>query len=112
MSGMTKFLLATTMLIAASARADATADLFAKRCAGCHGGDGAGHTKLATKVKVPDFTSAKEQGDTTDKEIKDAITDGVKDSKMPAWKERLTAEEIAALSKYVRTLGPSKSVAK
>lgn len=99
-------LLALAVVLSAPARADDTSELFAKKCAGCHGGDGMGHTKLAEKpgVKLPDFTGAKWQKETTAKEIVEAIADGVKDTKMPAWKEKVSAEQMAGLAKYLRTL--------
>jgi mono/diheme cytochrome c family protein len=94
-----------TALSAVPALGDETSDLFEKKCATCHGVDGKGQTKMGRKFGAPDFTGDKWQKETTDKEIQKAIEDGIVEEgkrKMPAWKEKLTAEQIAALGKYSR----------
>jgi len=82
-------------------------ELFAKsKCISCHGEDGRGDTDKGRKLKAPDFTSAKWSEETTDKEIRDTIRKGVKNKKgkvlMPAFKTKLTPEQIEELAAYVR----------
>ena len=82
-------------------------DLFARsKCVTCHGEGGRGDTDKGRKLKAPDFTSAKWSEETTDKEIRDTIRKGVKNKKgkvlMPAYKTKLTPEQIEELATYVR----------
>jgi len=78
------------------------AEIFDRKCDFCHGEDGRGQTKKGKKLKAPDFTSPKFQKETTDKEILSAIEDGVLKKKMPAFKTKLTADQIQLLAAYVR----------
>ena len=80
-------------------------EIFEQKCKFCHGEDGRGKTKKGKQYKVPDFTSKKFQKNESDEEIKDAITNGVPKSKMKAFKDKLTPDQIDALAKYVRALG-------
>jgi mono/diheme cytochrome c family protein len=84
------------------------ADLFSRsKCALCHGEDGKGKTNKGKKLQVPDLSTEKWNKETTDKEILETISDGTKDKKgnvrMPAFKSKLTPEEIQTLAAYVRT---------
>jgi mono/diheme cytochrome c family protein len=95
-----------TALSAVPALASETSDLFEKKCSTCHGLDGKGDTKMGKKFHAPDFTGDKWQKETTDKEIQKAIEEGVVEDgkrKMPAWKGKLTPEQISDLGKYSRT---------
>ena len=83
-------------------------DTYEKKCLFCHGADGRGKTKKGRKLKAPDFTSAKWQTSTADEEIEDAITNGVPKTKMPAFKAKLSPDEIMALGKYIRAFGEAK----
>jgi mono/diheme cytochrome c family protein len=80
-------------------------EIYEKRCTVCHGGDGKGKTKKGRQLKAKDFTRSRFQQHTTDKEIVDAITNGIKKRKMPAFKDKLSPEEIQALVGYVRAFG-------
>lgn len=74
---------------------------FAKNCEPCHGptGDG-GVVKIDNKqIKVPSL-KAEHAIKHTDAEIIDYITNG--HEAMPAFKDKLTAEEITELVRYVR----------
>ena len=75
--------------------------VFKARCAGCHGSDGKGKSAIGT----PDFTSAKTQSGISDADMIDTITNGRKGTIMPAWKGKLSDEEIAAVTAYLRSLG-------
>ena len=75
--------------------------VFKARCTGCHGSDGKGKAAIGT----PDFTSAKTLSALSDTDVVDTISNGRKGTIMPAWKGKLSDEEIAAVAAYVRSLG-------
>lgn len=79
--------------------ADAKA-LWTANCAKCHGGDGTGQTGIGKKLKIKDYTSAEFQAAFKDEEIAKEITDGKE--KMPAFKEKLKADEVKALVDFIR----------
>ena len=66
----------------------------------CHGPDGKGYSAL----KTPDFTSEKWQAAHSDKEIRETITNGKKDTMMKGFGDKLKPEEIQVLVQYVRAL--------
>ncbi len=77
------------------------APIFAKKCAKCHGKDLKGK-----KDGGPDLTAEKVQNSPDSKLIK-IINDGVKaknedDENMPAWKNKLTEDEINAAVKFIK----------
>jgi mono/diheme cytochrome c family protein len=77
-------------------------DIWDKRCVFCHGADGQGHTKKGKQYKVPNFTKPRWQKHTTDEEIVSAITDGVPKTKMAAFKEKLSPDEIKSMVPFLR----------
>lgn len=81
--------------------------IYKKNCALCHGQEGTPNAMFAKK-KVPDFKSAAWQKSKTDAEIKKVVVDGVKDTLMKSFKDRLTPQELDAVLGYVRTLAPKK----
>lgn len=83
-------------------------DIWDKRCTFCHGPDGKAKTKKGRQYKAEDFTKAKWQKSTTDDEIVDAITNGVPKTKMPAFKEKLSPDEIKSMVPFVRAFGGKK----
>ncbi|HEX8090310.1 MAG TPA: c-type cytochrome, partial [Blastocatellia bacterium] len=78
--------------------ADAAALFAANKCTGCHGPDGKGNPNIKD---VPNFTDAAWQKKTTDAEMTKTINDGHKP--MPAYKDKLSQEQIKALVAYVRS---------
>ncbi len=76
--------------------------LFLKLCAPCHGPDGRARTRAARKLGVKDLTKS----ETSDAEIRKQIIEGRKDKngaqKMPAFGDRVTAEQIEALLAEVK----------
>lgn len=86
-------------LLAARTAVDATA-LFSSKCAGCHGKDGRGLPNWRAKGQ-PDFSDAKWQSSRTDAQIAQGISDG-KGKLMPAWKGKLSPEEIGGLVTRIR----------
>lgn len=77
--------------------------LFGTHCASCHGMDGKARTPAGKALGAKDLCASK----LTDAEIEKQITNGVQDAsgkqRMPAFKSRLTAEEITALVAHVKT---------
>lgn len=91
-------------LFSGVAQAREVEEVYRAKCKSCHGDDGKGKTKHGIKHKAPDMSSAEWQKKHDDAEILDAITNGSKEpgSKMKAYKDKLSAEEIEALVGYVR----------
>ena len=79
------------------------AALFGAKCAICHDKDGRGQQKWKAKGQ-PDFTDTNWQMSRTDAQIADAIRDG-KGKFMPAWKNKLSEEDIGTLVGRVRAFG-------
>jgi len=90
--------LAIALVFGAAARGDGAGDFKAK-CAMCHGADGRGSTATGKALKVRDMGSADVQGQ-TDAQLTAIITDGR--NKMPAYKGKLTDDQIKGLVAYVR----------
>jgi cytochrome c6 len=81
--------------------ADAGADVYKAKCAACHGADGKGETTMGKNLKLKDLGSAEVQSK-SDADITKLIEEGKKP--MPAYKGKLTDDEIKEVVKYVRTL--------
>ena len=85
-------------------RADG-AEMFGKKCAGCHGKDGKAETSMGKKLNIKNLADAKVQAASTDAQWEKIILEGVKgaDGKnvMPAFK--VTPEEAKDLVKACRT---------
>jgi cytochrome c oxidase cbb3-type subunit III len=77
-------------------------ELYKERCSMCHGPDGKGMSAL----KTPDFTDPKWQQSMTDDQIIDTIKNGKKDTPMPPFADKLSADEITAVKDYIRSLAP------
>ena len=87
--------------------------VFEKRCAWCHGWDGAGEGPAVDVVrpKPRDFTRAKYRIRTTtggklptDRNLFDAISNGLPGTSMPAWKGLISDQEISDVTQYLKTL--------
>ena len=81
--------------------ADSGAQLFASKCAMCHGKAGAANTPMAKNMKIKPFNSddVQKQQDT---ELKITIEKGK--GKMPAYGTKLSSTQIDDLVKYIRSL--------
>jgi cytochrome c6 len=91
---MKRLALSLALLAAAAvARAEDPAALFSQKCAVCHGKDGKG-TPAGVKMGAKDLTALKISQD----EIVKDIANG--EGKMPAFKGKLTDEQIQSLAKY------------
>jgi cytochrome c6 len=101
-------LLALTLgsLLIPAARADDAAALYKTKCAACHGPDGSGSTATGKAMGAPDFRSDEVQKQ-TDAQLTDATANG-KGKKMPAYKGKLTDDQIKQLVGYIRELGKKK----
>jgi mono/diheme cytochrome c family protein len=75
---------------------------YAKNCATCHGKDGRSKTVKGKLKHARDLTNAAWQAEATDERIYNAIANGK--GKMPAFKQKLTGEQIESLVSYVRGL--------
>ena len=105
---MKKLIIVSVALLIAGAvtvRAADAKENWEKNCTKCHGPDGKGKTKMGEKLALKDYTDAKVQDNLKDDAMAKAIKDGVKDgekSKMKAFGDVLSDDEIKALVKYVR----------
>jgi cbb3-type cytochrome c oxidase subunit III len=70
-------------------------------CARCHGSDGQGRP-IAPALNVQGFLS-----DTNDLALKTIVAQGVPDTAMPAWGERLSDDELNALVSFIRAWEPT-----
>lgn len=93
--------LLATMAAPLASASDAK-ELFVKNCAPCHSKDGKAQTPAAKKLGVKDLSLSK----LTDEHIAQQIRDGKQEkqsgSKMPAFKEKLSTEEIKSLIAVVK----------
>lgn len=102
---VTPHLLAFVVLCTGTAAQAAPAsEMFGDYCASCHGADGRARTPAGRKIGAKDLTESK----LPDIEIVQQITNGKKNErgveKMPAFKDKLSASDIAALVPYVKSL--------
>jgi len=88
------------LLLAPALFADSTATFKAK-CAMCHGQDGAGQTSMGKTLKLRDLGSVEVQK-LTDEALAKIISDGK--GKMPAFKTKMSGDEIGAMVTFLRTL--------
>lgn len=80
------------------------AQLYARNCASCHGANGAPNPVMARSLgAIPDFTDPRVVVALPDSVLINAVTAG-KGRNMPAYRGRLTADQIRALVAHVRTL--------
>lgn len=101
--------LAASVLSLAGARAeedDLGQDVYNSRCASCHGRDGKARTDIGRKLKAKDLTQATTWQGLTDNAIEKQILAGTPDKSMPPYQGRLSAEELAAVIKYLHEFKP------
>ena len=91
-------LLASLMFATMAFAADSAADLYKAKCAMCHGPDGS-KTNPAMGVKALNSPDVQKLSDA---DLTASITNGK--GKMPAYKGKLTDEQIKSLVAYVRSL--------
>ncbi|MFZ3214730.1 MAG: cytochrome c [Candidatus Acidiferrales bacterium] len=93
-------------LLIAPLRAQDSAGLYKSKCAACHDADGSGNGPMGKALGVLDLRSDEVQKQ-TDAQLTDSITNG-KGAKMPAYKDKLTGDEIKGLVGYIRELAKKK----
>jgi len=89
--------LAVVLALSASARAEDAKALFVQKCGACHGPDGKGETPMGKKMGAKDLTAEKAGAADIAKEIESG-----KPPKMPAFKDRLSADQIQTLAKFIQ----------
>jgi len=93
--------LAVLIFCAPALMAQGTAEAtFKAKCAGCHGPDGSASTAAGKSLKIRDFHSPDVQKQ-TDADLSDLISAGK--GAMPAYKGKLTEDQIKQLVGYIRT---------
>jgi len=96
--------LAMAAVLTTSAVAQGGADLYKTKCASCHGADGTA-TAIGTKMGAKNFSDP-DVAKNTDAAWTDITTNGK--NKMPAYKGKLTDDQIKDLIKFVRSLATKK----
>ena len=76
--------------------------VYESKCARCHGSDGAGRTRMAEIVEPPDMTDPAWQRQRSNARMIASVSNGL--GQMPAFKKKLSRQDIAATVAYVRTL--------
>jgi cbb3-type cytochrome c oxidase subunit III len=85
-----------------AARLERGRAVYTANCGRCHGADGAGHTRMAEMVEPPDMSDpAWQRGRGTSRMVA-SVANGR--GQMPAFKKKLSNQDIAAAVAYVRTL--------
>jgi mono/diheme cytochrome c family protein len=98
----TTLIAAGVLLFSMSTRAaDDAAALYKTKCAACHGADGSGNTAMGKAFKLRDLGSDEVQAQ-SDAQLTTITSDGK--GKMPAYKGKLTDDQIKGLVGYIRTL--------
>lgn len=91
-----------TVLGNCTVHADDSANIYKTKCAVCHAPDGSGNSVMGKKLGAKDLRSDEVQKK-SDAELNDLITNGVGKT-MPAYKDKLTADQIKGLVSYIREL--------
>ena len=76
--------------------------VYDAKCKSCHGKTGEGNPAIAKALKVDPSVFLLTKLDKTDDELTEIITNGK--GKMPAFKSKLSEDEIKDVVKYVRSL--------
>ena len=92
-------------MAAPAAFADDSAALYKTKCAMCHAADGSGNTPAGKSTGAHDFGSPEIQK-MTDAQLIELTTKGK--NKMPAYENKLTADQIKGLVAYIRELAKKK----
>jgi mono/diheme cytochrome c family protein len=79
-----------------------TNEVFIRNCASCHGKDGKAQTSAAKKLRVKDLSQSRITDEQIEQQIREGRPADQNAAKMPAFKDRLTAEEIQSLVAVVK----------
>jgi cytochrome c6 len=101
-------LLSAALVLAVSAptQAQDAAVLYKAKCSACHSDDGSGSSATGKQLGAKDLRSDDVQKQ-TDAQLNDSITNGM-GKKMPAYKGKLTDDQIKGLVGYIRDLAKKK----
>jgi cbb3-type cytochrome c oxidase subunit III len=77
-------------------------EVYMSNCGRCHGADGAGRTRMADIVEPPDMSDPAWQRGRSTARMVASVANGR--GQMPAFKKKLSRQEIAAAVAFVRTL--------
>jgi mono/diheme cytochrome c family protein len=84
-------------------------EVYRQFCVNCHGANGKGDENMKkVMTMIPDFTSEKWQKENSDAQITVDITDG-KGTLMPAFADKVTADQVPTLMEYIRKFDPSRA---
>ncbi len=80
-----------------------TRKIYAESCVKCHKANGSGGVTVieGRNIKAPNLTSDRQKGK-PDSEYIDTIENGAEDEGMPAFKGKISDDEIKNLVKYIR----------
>jgi mono/diheme cytochrome c family protein len=92
------------LLTSPGAKADGES-IYKAKCAVCHGADGSGNTGMGKAMKLRDLRSDDVQKQ-TDAQLTDVTANGK--GKMPAYKGKLTDDEIKQVVGFIRDLAKKK----
>jgi cytochrome c6 len=95
-------MLVFSLSVIPSMAADSGEALYKTKCAACHGPDGTGSTAAGKKLGTHDFHSPEVMQE-SEADMTKIVKAGK--NKMPAYKDKLTDEQIKSLVAYVRELG-------
>jgi len=95
-------ILLSCFFVANSYAADNGSATFAAKCAMCHGADGQGKTPMGAKFNIKNLAAPEVQKQ-SEAELSQTIAKGK--NKMPAYDSKLTKEEIAQVSTFVKSFG-------
>ncbi|HEX8293457.1 MAG TPA: cytochrome c [Pyrinomonadaceae bacterium] len=87
---------------AGASQAERGRAVYEAKCTRCHGADGAGRTRMGEIVEPPDMSDPAWQRRHGSARMVASVTNGL--GQMPAFKKKLSRQEIAAAVAYVRTL--------
>ena len=99
-------LLAFSVAVTATAQAQDAAALYKAKCTVCHSDDGSGSGATGKQLGAKDLRSEEVQKQ-TDAQLNDSISNGM-GKKMPAYKGKITDDQIKGLVAYIRDLAKKK----
>jgi mono/diheme cytochrome c family protein len=99
-------LVAVVFAVTASTQAQDAAALYKAKCSVCHSDDGSGSGATGKQLGAKDLRSDEVQKQ-TDAQLTDSISNGV-GKKMPAYKGKITDDQIKGLVGYIRELAKKK----
>lgn len=80
------------------------AKIYAEACAQCHGSDGAPSAAMKRQLRVKDLTDPALHERMSDDQLRAQIKSGSSNRLMPAFGGSLSAEQLTAIVKYIRSL--------